>query len=162
MGIWKQWSLVRKAKLDFLRFARMDGAPDEIAKGLALGVFIGMIPAFGLQTLLAVLLAFLLKENRLAAIIGVWVSNPFTEPFVYALEYESGRLLLGLPRVQMPDEFTFEALRHLGYQILIPLWVGGLIYGVICALLAFALTLRFIPAIKTWNIPRWPRPKKNI
>jgi hypothetical protein len=161
LGIWKRWSFVRQAKLNFLRFARMDGTPDEIAKGLALGIFIGMTPTFGAQMLLAVFFAFLLKENKLAAVLGVWITNPITAPFVYAFEYETGRLLLGMPRVQLPNELSFKAVTDLGYQVLVPLWFSGVLYGVIGAILAYALTLRFIPVVKAWHMPRWPRPRKK-
>lgn len=161
MGKWRRWGYIRQAKLNFVRFARMRGEPDEIAKGLALGIFIGMTPTFGLQMLLAICLAFLLKENKLAAALGVWITNPVTAPFIYALEYESGRLLLGLDRVRLPQELTFSAIGHLGLDVMLPLWFGSLIYGILCGGLTYALTLRFIPIVKTWRIPRWPRPRKR-
>lgn len=157
--MWRRWGYVRQIKLNFLRFARLQGAPDEIAKGFALGIFIGMTPTFGLQILLAVFFAFLLRENKLAAALGVWITNPLTAPFIYALEYESGRLLLGLERVRFPHELTFSALQNLSFEVIIPLCFGSLIYGILCSALAYALTLRFIPTVKTWRIRRWPRPK---
>jgi uncharacterized protein (DUF2062 family) len=159
--MWRQWTYIRQFKLNFLRLARQRGTPDEIAKGLALGIFVGMTPTFGVQMLLAVLLAFVLKENKLAAAAGVWITNPLTAPFIYALEYESGRLLLGLPRLRLPQELSFSAMQSLGYDFMIPLWTASLIYGVICASLTFALTLRLFPLIKAWRIPRWPRPKRK-
>ena len=159
--MWKRWSYVRQIKLNFLRFVRMRGTPDEIAKGLALGIFIGMTPTFGFQMLIAVFFAYLLRENKLAAALGVWITNPLTAPFIYALEYESGRLLLHMPRVHLPHELSFQALEHLGYEVMVPLWFGGVVYGILCAGLTFALTLRLIPVIKTWRIPRWPRPKRQ-
>ncbi len=159
--MWRRWGLVRQFKLMVVRFARLRGAPDEIAKGFALGIFIGMTPTFGLQMLLAALFALLLRENKLAAVLGVWISNPLTAPFIYALEYESGRLLLGMPHAHLPGEFSLAALGSLGWEVLIPLTVGSLVYGVISAFLAYALTLRLIPSVKTWRIPRWPRPLKK-
>jgi len=159
--MWRRFGLVRQIKLNFLRFVRLRGAPDEIAKGVALGIFIGMTPTFGFQIVLALFFAWLLRENKLAAILGVWITNPVTAPFVYALEYESGRLLLGMKHARLPVEFSFSAFEHLGWEVLFPLSLGSLLYGILCASLAYALTLRMIPVVKTWRIPRWPKKRKN-
>jgi len=159
--MWKRFGFIRQMKLNFLRFLRLRGAPDEIAKGVALGIFIGMTPTFGFQIFLALFFAWLLKENKLAALVGVWITNPVTAPFIYALEYESGRLLLGLERARLPAEFSFSAFGTLGWEVFLPLAVGSLLYGILCASLAYALTLRMIPVVKTWHVPRWPKKRKN-
>lgn len=157
--MWRRWGFIRQFKLALLRFVRLRGAPDEVAKGVALGIFIGMTPTFGFQMVLAIFIALLLKENRLAAALGVWITNPVTAPFIYALEYESGRLLLGVPHVGLPEAFTLQALGNLGGEVMLPLVVGSLIYGALCSVLSYALTLRAIPVVKAWHIPRWPRPR---
>jgi hypothetical protein len=159
--MWRRWSVIRQFKLNVVRFLRLRGAPDEIAKGLALGIFIGMTPTFGFQMVLAVFFALLLKENRLAAVLGVWITNPVTAPVIYALEYESGRLLLGMKHAHFPAELTAAAVRNLGWEVLAPLCLGSLLFGILCAALSYALTLRLIPLIKTWRVPRWPRPRKK-
>lgn len=159
--MWKRWAYIRQFKLNFLRFIRMREAPDEIAKGLALGVFIGMTPTMGVQMIIAVFLAMLLRENKLAAALGVWVSNPLTAPFLYALQYELGRVILGMERARLPRELTFEIFQDLGRGVLLPLCLGSLIIGLLSAALAYAVTLRLIPVVRTWHIPRWPRPRKK-
>ncbi|HKL26252.1 MAG TPA: DUF2062 domain-containing protein [Desulfuromonadales bacterium] len=155
--MWRSIGILRQAKLILVRFVRLRGEPDEIAKGVALGIFIGMTPTFGLQMIIAIFLAFLLKENRLAALVGVWVTNPVTAPVIYAIEYEIGRIILSKPRAGLPEELTFGAFAGLGYDVLVPLWLGSMVAGVLCGSLAYFLTLRLIPAIKSWRIPRWPR-----
>jgi uncharacterized protein len=155
--MWRGIGFLRQTKLMFVRFARLRGLPEEIAKGFALGIFIGMTPTFGLQMLIAIFFAYLLKENRLAAIVGVWVTNPVTAPVIYAIEYELGRILLGMHRADLPREFSVGALANMSYEILAPLWVGGLVAGVLCGSLAYFVALRTLPLIKAWRIPRWPR-----
>lgn len=159
--MWRRYGFIRQIKLNLLRFLRLRGAPDEIAKGVALGIFIGLTPTFGFQIVLALFFAWLLKENKLAALVGIWITNPVTAPFIYALEYESGRLILGMERVRLPAEFSFSAFGHLSWEVLLPLLVGSLLYGILCASLAYAVTLRMIPVVKTWHVPRWPRPRKK-
>ena len=74
--MWRGVGFIRQTKLMLVRFVRLRGLPEEIAKGVALGIFIGMTPTFGFQMAIALLFAYLLRENRLAAILGVWVTNP--------------------------------------------------------------------------------------
>lgn len=157
--MWQRWTLIRQFKLNLIRLVRLRATPDEIAKGIALGVFIGMTPTFGVQMFIALFFAFLLRENKIAALVGVWVTNPVTAPIIYTLEYESGRLLLGLERSSIPMELSSEALRSLGWDVLWPICVGSVILGTLCSSLAYALTLRLIPIVRTWHIPRWPRPR---
>ncbi len=160
--MWRRFSFVRQFKLNLLRLLRIRKSPDEIAKGLALGVFIGMTPTFGFQMVIAIFFALLLSENKIAAAVGVWITNPLTAPFIYALEYESGRLVMGMGRAHLPAELTFSAFRELGHEVIVPLCLGSLIYGILCAALTYAITLRVIPIVKTWRIPRWPRPRRRL
>jgi uncharacterized protein (DUF2062 family) len=155
--MWRGVGFIRQSKLMLVRFVRLRGLPEEIAKGVALGIFIGMTPTFGVQMAIALFLAYLLRENRLAAVLGVWITNPVTAPVIYAVEYEMGRLLLGLDRARLPSELTWQAYSELGWNILYPLWVGGVITGVILGALSYFVTLRLVPQIKSWRIPRWPR-----
>jgi uncharacterized protein (DUF2062 family) len=155
--MWRGIGFLRQSKLMLVRFVRLRALPEEIAKGIALGIFIGMTPTFGLQMIIAIFLAYLLKENRLAAILGVWITNPVTAPAIYAIEYEVGRILLGMQRVDLPREFSFGAFAHLSYEVIGPLWVGGLVAGLLVGGLAYFLTLRLVPQVKDWRIRRWPR-----
>ncbi|MEJ2699651.1 MAG: DUF2062 domain-containing protein [Desulfuromonadales bacterium] len=159
--MWRQWAFVRQFKLNFLRFVRLRGGPEEIAKGMALGIFIGMTPTLGFQMVIALFFAWLLRQNKIAAALGVWITNPVTAPVIYALEYESGRVLLGMEHARLPQHLTFAAMKTLGWEVLGPLCFGSLLYGIVCGALAYALTLRLLPVLKTWHIPRWPKPRGN-
>ena len=155
--MWRGVGFIRQVKLMVVRFVRLRGLPDEIAKGVALGIFIGMTPTFGVQMAIALFFAYLLKENRLAAILGVWVTNPVTAPVIYAIEYEMGRILLGMPRASLPSELSWNAYFDLGWNIMYPLWVGGIVAGIILGALSYFITLWLVPVVKNWRVPRWPR-----
>jgi len=155
--MWRGVGFIRQLKLLVVRFVRLRGQPEEVAKGVALGIFIGMTPTFGFQLAIALFFAYLLRENRLAALIGVWVTNPLTAPVIYTIEYEMGRILLDMDRARLPLEFTWEAYSKLGWDIMYPLWVGGILSGIILGALSYFLTLHMMPVVKSWRIPRWPR-----
>ena len=71
---------------------RKDGSPLFNAKGIAVGVFSGCFPFFGLQTAIGVFLAQIIKGNLILAAIGTWISNPFTYIPLYLLNYKIGLL----------------------------------------------------------------------
>ena len=153
---------MRQWKLNVLRLIRLRAEPNDIAKGFALGIFIGMTPTFGVQMVIAIFLAMLLEENKIAAAVGVWITNPLTAPFIYALEYESGRLLLGLEYAQLPNELTFSALKSLGWEVMLPMAAGSLLYGTVSSIIAYMVMLQLVPVFKTLRVPRWPlRPRKR-
>jgi len=157
--MWRSWGFFRQAKLNLIRLLRLHNAPDEIARGLALGIFIGMTPTMSFQMPLAFVIALLLNESKIAAMVGVWITNPLTAPFIYAMEYETGRLLLGRPHPLLPLELTWQGLLHLGWDFALPLLLGSAVFAVLCAAVTYPLALRFVPMMQRWRIPRWPRRK---
>ena len=89
----------RKSRRARVRLLRGAGAPSEIAGGMALGLFIAMLPILGLQLPLALLIAELLRRlahlhlSRVATVAGVWLTNPLTIAPLYGLCYLVGRPL---------------------------------------------------------------------
>jgi len=155
--MWRRWAFFRQFKLNLIRLVRLRATPNDIAKGMALGLFVGMTPTFGFQMLIVLALAVLLRENKIAALLGVWVTNPVTAPGIYGLEYEIGRTLLHLPRPDRLVHFNYESVVNLGWQVIVPLCLGSLIFGLVVGAIGYAVTLRLIPVVKQWRIPRWPR-----
>ena len=72
-----------------------EGTPAQRARGLAAGVFCGCYPFFGLQIVLSVGVATMVRGNHLLAAAGTLVSNPLTYLPLYWFNYLVGRQLLG-------------------------------------------------------------------
>lgn len=81
---------------------------EKIALGLCIGVFCGMIPG-PLQMISAVALTILLRVNLSMALIGTFLTNPFTIVPIYMLAYAIGQSMLGstdwrqLPELPITD-----------------------------------------------------------
>ncbi|MCA1796972.1 MAG: DUF2062 domain-containing protein [Desulfuromonadaceae bacterium] len=159
--MWRQWWISRQSKLFLLRFLRLRAQPDEIAKGFAVGIFVGMTPLIGLHTAIAVFVAMVLGQNKIAAAMAVWISNPVTAPFLYVAQYKTGRFILDTPYISFPDQFNLESLSHFSSTLILPLCLGSFIYALLAAAVAYAIVLRIIPLLKSWRIARWPRPFKR-
>ncbi len=74
---------------------KIDEPPLKKALAIALGVFIGIAPFWGLQTLLVFFLAQMLGLNKLLAFVFSNVSIPPFIPFILYASYQMGALVTG-------------------------------------------------------------------
>lgn len=139
------------------RVLQLDDAPESLALGIALGLFIAFTPTVGIQMLLVLVIHTICRANRLAGIAMVWISNPITLVPIYWGDYQVGRVILGREPIAYQEFarlFQFESkgfieqfqefLRHLGpvfADVAIPLFTGGAIVGLLLALPSYPLTL---------------------
>ena len=79
-----------------------DDPPHRLALGIAIGMFVAFSPTFGVQMALVVLLAWLLKANKLVGTPVVWITNPATAMPIYYACYLVGVALTGAERVGRP------------------------------------------------------------
>ena len=119
----------------------LNGTPDYVARGFALGSFIGMLPIPGLQVLVALFAASIFKGNKKAACLAVFNTNIFTGVFVFAFNYWLGKTLFGFhTEFIFPDSIGIDFIMILfaaGKEVMLSLLLGGLITGAICGFLAY-------------------------
>jgi len=113
---------------------QQEGSAGQRARGLAAGVFCGCYPFFGLQTLLGIGLASLVRGNHLLAAAGTWISNPFTYVPLYWFNFQLGCLLIG-PGPAWPGLAALQQgeLAGLGWSFATRLLLGSTVTGVACA-----------------------------
>ncbi len=81
----------RAARYYYLRFIRLEGHPSVLARGVAVGTFIGITPTIPLHTILALFFAFILRGSKIAALLATFVvSNPLTFFFQYYFSWKIG------------------------------------------------------------------------
>jgi len=133
--------LLQKTKDVIKGILRTKDSPEKIALGLAIGVFWGIIPTFGFAILFSLPTAFLFKGNKLAAILGTFVANPFTTPFIYAFEYKVGQLILKTAPLPLSwDIFNLESLLNISKSLL----VGSIFLAIGLTLLTYSLVLQIV------------------
>ncbi len=103
--------LSRRLKILLADLLGREESPDRVAAAIALGVAIGFSPFIGAHFVLALGLAFLFKLNRVDAVLGQFVGNPWTLPPVFAAGYALGRQLLRFDRTEVPD-LPWDRLLH--------------------------------------------------
>ena len=136
----------RFKKKGFRRFLKEDllqsnDSPRKKAFSIALGVFIGLSPLWGLQTVLVFSLAILLKLNKAIAFAFSNVSLPPFIPFILYASSKIGQFILGENISYTLDDMTtnFEVLKHLKTYI-----VGSLTLAAVSAIVIGFSTYLFL------------------
>ena len=132
-----------------------EGSHGQRARGLAAGLFCGCYPFFGLQILVSVGLASLVRGNHLLAAAGTWVINPFSYLPLYWLNYQLGCWLLG-PGAGWPG---LESLRdgriwHSSGEFVSRLLLGSTLVGLAMALLGGWLYWHWLEREQRSRVPR--------
>ena len=122
-------NLKRACVFYFLKLIRVKDSIDKLAVGFACGSMVSFTPFIGLHFLLAVFFAYLLRGNIVASLIGTFVGNPFTFPFIWIFIYKVGNIFFKNDK-NFSLEFTFRSLFDQGYDILIPMLIGSLIVSI--------------------------------
>lgn len=153
------------------RVRRIPDSPHRIALGFSCGVFVSFSPLFGFHFFYAMFLAWLLRGNVLASLIGTVAGNPLTFPIIASTSLALGRRILGYGATgrdfgRITDAFTEAAegiwegvlsLFGLGEaewhkvaafftDIIWPYYVGGLLPGLVAAIASYYLTRPVIAA----------------
>ncbi|HYG11784.1 MAG TPA: DUF2062 domain-containing protein [Pyrinomonadaceae bacterium] len=143
----------------FRRLLAVDDPPERTALAFSVGVFIAFSPFLGLHTIMATLVAFLFRFNKIAIYTGTFINNPFlTLVPIIAASYAVGALIMGRP-LSLPEEglkllqephlltaaYWRQLFTHL-WDIVLPFSVGGMALSIICSLAAYPVTLKLLRA----------------
>jgi uncharacterized protein (DUF2062 family) len=151
---------IRKLTFTYLYYllVRQSGSPYSIATAVAIGVFTGFVIPIGGQVVVALVLAFMLRANKLTAIAATMITNPYTVPFIYPAQCYFGSILMGDPldlqKIDLvfknlftnPDWETFLAT---GQEFLVPFFIGGFVLGVVSAFLGYFAAYGLIDHYRT-------------
>jgi len=110
-------------------------------KSVSRGIFIGLFWAFipmPMQMLGVMISTPIVRFNVPIAISMVWLSNPFTMPPLYYIEYLTGNIILGREGLQ-DVELSMEWFTEHFDNILIPLYVGSAFYSLIVSTIIYFL-----------------------
>jgi len=86
----------------FRSIFNVQDTPHRIALAFAFGVFMGISPFLGLHYIGGIFLAWLFRLNRLVAVIGISVNNPWTIVPISSFSVWTGAKLLNIKQV-LPD-----------------------------------------------------------
>lgn len=126
--------------------------PHAIAGGVAIGMFMGFTPLFGLKTVLCLALAYIFRVNPIAAVIAVSLHDIVTPlwPVLLKVEYDIGVFVLShlgqmhnLPakthglHLKLGQMLEWTTFLNVG----LPLLVGSLFLAAPAAAISYGITL---------------------
>ena len=122
--------------------------PEDIAAGWALGMFIGCAIPFGLQLIISIPLAMMMRVSKVGATVATFITNPATIFIIYPLQtFLVNRLLFGgsltLTKL-METEWTWSAVCKLGAEVMASFFLGGFFLAIILTPITYVLVKRVV------------------
>ena len=135
----------------------IEDTPERTAMGFSIGVFLGFSPFLGLHTLAGLAVAFILKLNRVAVLLGVWTNTPWWLVPYYGIATWLGTKLVGY---QMSKRAILRVFRH-GMEhgfitkgfweqlishtgLLLSFCIGSFLLSLFLGVIAYPLSLKWI------------------
>jgi uncharacterized protein (DUF2062 family) len=136
-------SLRRAARYWYLRLVRIQATPHNIALGLAVGVFAGLLPILPFQIAVAVTLAFIVRGSKIAAALGTWITNPLNWVPFYMMCYYIGKAVapFEIPAFN-PTRLEMTQMIELGWKFFAVMLVGGLVVAVPGSIVTYIATYK--------------------
>lgn len=129
---------------------KINDTPQRIALGFGLGVFLGIIPGTG--PIAALFLAFILRLNRAATLIGSLLTNTWLSVATFFLSIKVGSVIMKLnwqgvrnDWILFLEDFRWLNLFKLSVlKIILPVILGYFIVAFCLGLLAYLIILTIL------------------
>lgn len=134
------------------RLVQIRDTPHAIAGGVAIGVFMGFTPLLGFKTLLALLIAWLLRCSKVSAAVAVTAHDcvfPLL-PLILRWQYIIGFWLWYSPH-HLPKKLKLQppTLEHLFdwnkfVNLIWPVFIGSVIMAIPVSVIVYFITLKIV------------------
>lgn len=152
------------------RMRRLPDNPHRIARGVFAGCLIGFLPLPGMQFLGAAGLAWVMRGNILAALLGTFNSNPVTTPFFAVGAISLGHWMMGIDTPLSaeaigeafadagidlwgnllamfgPEVMHWDGLIQFWNTVYVPYFIGALGPGIVLSLAFYYATIPLVAA----------------
>lgn len=127
--LWPREGWLRATRYMWQRTVRLSGTPHQIALGLSIGAFVSANPILGTHIIWGAIIIYFIGGNFIASILGTWVGNPLSFPFIWLATYNTGHFMLGSTgdSRQLP-ELSFGLFLDAPLGTLVPI-VGPMMLG---------------------------------
>ena len=123
-------------------------SPEAVAAGWALGMFVGCSVPFGLQLVVSVPLAVVMRVSKVGATLGTFITNPVTIFFIYPAQTYLANLLFFGGTLSFSSlcgvEWTWEAVRRLGAEAIASFFLGGFLNAIVLTPITYFIVLRIV------------------
>ena len=140
MSLAARWKRLRE------KMVRDPLPPEDVAAGWALGVFVGFSIPFGLQLIVSVPLALMMRVSKVGATLGTFVTNPATIFFLYpAQTWVVYNILFGSREMgELPTEWTRQSVMALSGPVIISFFLGGIVLAMVLSPVTYHVVKRIV------------------
>ena len=155
----RTWNPLEKARYFFLLLKRLQGTPRTLARGVALGVFVGITPTIPLHTVQIIVLSPLFRANPVAAVVAsLVISNPLTIPVEYYVAWKAGTMITGFSIPWSEVKALLASVEHTGLlnactiimhksvKLIEAMLVGGFVIALPVAMASYVAAFKFYMA----------------
>ena len=147
--LWPRRSWSRSSRYVVYRLRRLSATPHAIALGFGVGTFAAATPFIGTHMVMAALLAWAVGGSIVAALLGTFLGNPVTYPFLWYASYRVGHFLLGgattKKNIDLSKGLFHSSFEHL-WPILKPMSLGCVPVGIAIASACYLLVKPMVEA----------------
>ncbi len=118
----------------------LDDDPHRIAMAFSLGVFIAFSPFIGLHLISAVFLAWVLRLNAVAVLLGTLLNNPWTFVPIFGTSLWVGIQIYGRHALLQPIHWQDLTIVNVIPQLepyLMPFLLGTTLLGIVASVIAY-------------------------
>lgn len=168
--VYPNGGFVRATRYVLHRMRRLPDEPHRVARGVFAGCLIGFLPLPGVQFIFAAALAWVMRGNIFAALLGTFNSNPITTPFFAVAAISLGHWMLGIDTplsaeaiglafgdagqnlwrnvtaIFSEQTVQWEGLSNFWHTIYVPYFIGSLAPGFFLSLGFYYLTIPLVRA----------------
>ena len=170
-ALWPKGGWGRAARYVQYRIHRLPDPPDRIARGIFAGVFVTFTPLYGLHFGIAALLAWILRGNIVAALLGTFFGNPLTYVPIGVISLKTGYWLLDMRPAVDPENSLghvfmrasddlwhnltalvtgrgtdWDNLILFYHNVFYPYLIGGILPGIVVGLICYYISVPLIRA----------------
>ncbi len=137
-------ALKQRARQIWQKLSHLNATPDQIAAGFSIGIFASFLPLNPSPTITAIIVAWLLKRNVIAAIAGAAASIFYLPllPLMWLAEYRLGKLILPVKHPVTLDLARIRDVLQQGWDVYAAMLVGSLIIAPPVTLLTYFVIKR--------------------
>ena len=130
--------------------------PESVAAGWALGMFIGCAIPFGLQLVVSVPLAMMMRVSKVGATVGTLITNPVTIFFIYpAQTWAMYNLIFGNREMgELPAEWTREAVMAMSGPVIASFFLGGIALALILSPITYFVVKRVVVKFRSRRLAK--------
>lgn len=124
-----------------------------IARGWAIGMFCGSFFPFGMQLVISIPAAILMRGSKIGATLGTFITNHFSILIIYPLQCYVGNKLIGgslswaeicNAMDDVMEKQSFESLFELSTDLVWSFFIGGALLAAVTTPLTYILVKRLV------------------